>query len=380
MIPVEGAHLKVYAITDPGRVGKNNEDNYTVSAYQTSDSDPTPSLIAIIADGVGGHLAGEVASSYAVDTINRVVAESDASQPVETLETAFKQANQTIYAHSVNNPDYEGMSTTATCAWIIGRRLFLAAIGDSRIYLRRGDRIVQLSVDHTWVQEAIESGIITPEEARTHPNAHLIRRHLGSKQPAIPDFRIRLDREKSDAQAIANQGMLLGRGEHLILCSDGLTDLVSDEEIKEALVNYPLQEGAQSLVELANGRGGHDNVTIIAIQVPEEELIPPQPKARSGRVFVLIIIVGFLVLLAGGWLYWRYFWDAGSTSPTLTPSVTSNLSIPTVIPTAVPPTPVEITPEATVLGSPTTIPSPSLESATSIPATYTPWPTSTSPP
>lgn len=380
MIPIEGAHLRVYAVTHAGRVGKNNEDNHIVSAYQTSASDPTPSLIAIIADGVGGHRAGEVASSLAVDSINRIIADSDASTPVETLERAFIQANETIYTHSIQNSDYEGMSTTAACVWIIGRRLFLASIGDSRVYLLRNDEITQLTVDHTWVQEAIESGIITPEEARTHPNAHMIRRHLGSKQSAIPDFRIRLDREKSDSQAIANQGMLLGMGEQIILCSDGLTDLVSDEEIQEAYAKHSLQEGSQRLVELANRRGGHDNITIIAIQASEDELIPPQPKAGSRRLFVWIILVGIIVLLAGGWFYWAYFWEAGSPTPTLTPSVTSDLIIPTVVPTAAPPTQVQPTPQETLQESPTVIISPPTESSTPVPATYTPWPTSTKPP
>jgi protein phosphatase len=379
MIPVKGAHLQVYALTDSGRAGKNNEDNHIVSAYQTSETDPTPSLVAIVADGVGGHQAGEVASSLAVESINQVIAESDASKPVDTLERAFIKANESIYAHSIGDSGLEGMSTTASCAWIIGRRLFLASIGDSRIYLMRDDRITKLTVDHTWVQEAIESGIITPEEARTHPNAHMIRRHLGSKQPAIPDFRIRLDPEKSDAQAIANQGMLLGIGEHLILCSDGLTDLVSDEEIQETFIKYSLQEGTQKLIDLANRRGGHDNITIIAIQVSEAELIPPQPKPRSRRVFALIFLVVIIALLAGGWLYWVYLGGASSPSPTPTPSVTAELSIPTVIPTAAPPTQVD-TPEQTAQESPTVIPSPTMGSSTSIPATYTPWPTSTSPP
>lgn len=380
MIPVEGAHLRVFAITDAGRVGKNNEDNHIVSAYQTSESDPTPSLVAIIADGVGGHRAGEVASSLAVDSINGFIAESKADRPVEILERAFFQANETIYSHSIQNSDYEGMSTTAACVWIIGRRLFLASVGDSRIYLSRGGNIKQLTVDHTWVQEAIESGIITPEEAHNHPNVHMIRRHLGSKQPAIPDFRIRLDREKSDAQAIANQGMLLGVGEKIILCSDGLTDLVSDEEIQDAFARHSLQEGSRMLVELANRRGGHDNITIISIQVSEEELIPPQPKPRSRRLFVLIILVGIIVLLAGGWFYWAYFWETGSPSPTHTPSATLNLSIPTVIPTAAPPTQVQITPQETVQETPTGITSQPIESPTLVPATYTPWPTSTNPP
>ncbi|HJW90043.1 MAG TPA: PP2C family serine/threonine-protein phosphatase, partial [Anaerolineales bacterium] len=268
MIPVDRAHLLVAAITHPGMRRRENEDRYAVSAYQISHDDPTPSLLAVIADGVGGHRAGEVAAELAVEIVSQVVAAGDAGHPLSTLQDAFLQAGQAIYAQSMSDPDRQGMSTTCVCAWVIGDRLFISSVGDSRIYLERGSKIHRLTTDHTWVQEALDSGALTPEQARNHPNAHVIRRHLGSQAPVVPDLRLRLSQSETDAQAEANQGTPLLPGDNLLLCSDGLTDLVADGEILAALAKGDLQEAVQELVNLANARGGHDNLTLIGIQGP----------------------------------------------------------------------------------------------------------------
>ncbi|MES0360322.1 MAG: PP2C family serine/threonine-protein phosphatase [Anaerolineales bacterium] len=380
MIPLESAHLSVFAATHPGIGGKNNEDNYAVSAYQISESDPTPALIAIIADGVGGHQAGEIASSLAVETISQVIAESDADQPLVTLEQAFYQANEAIYSQSISDSEQVGMSTTAACAWVIGDRLYISSVGDSRIFLIREERIIQVTIDHTWVQEAIESGILTAEQARTHPNAHLIRRHLGSKQPALPDFRLHLNQEQSDKQAVANQGMHLEPGDQLLLCSDGLTDLVSNEEIRDVMGAYSLEGAIQELIDLANTRGGHDNITIIGIQVPENLIVSVLPKSRSRLILALGLFVVVLVIFAGVWLYRMYFWEETPPDMTLVPSVTVGLSLPTVIPTSIPPTLIQTAALPTEAASPSPISSPGSTLSTPVQATYTPWPTSTNVP
>jgi protein phosphatase len=377
MIPAESAHLPIYAVTDRGKSGKNNEDNYAVSAHILSESDPTPSIIAIIADGVGGHQAGEVASSLAVEMISQIIARSDANRPVAALEEAFSQTNQAIYSQATINPENAGMSTTAACAWVIGDQVYLASMGDSRIYLRRGENFIQLTVDHTWVQEAIESGILTPDQAKSHPNAHLIRRYLGSKQPAIPDFRLHLHPEDSDQQLIANQGMRLESGDYLFLCSDGLTDLVSDDEINAALGGQSLQNSLDGLIDLANKRGGHDNITIIGIQVPDEMAITSVPKTRNRTVIIVSLLVILAVAVLGGWIYRAYFWEDGSPTETLQPGIIIEISSPTFTLTALPTTQIPETPEVT----PEVSSSPNLPTVeTSIPSTYTPWPTSTSGP
>jgi protein phosphatase len=377
MIPAESAYLPIYAVTDRGKSGKNNEDNYAVSAHILSESDPTPSIIAIIADGVGGHQAGEVASSLAVEMISQIIARSDANRPVAALEEAFSQTNQAIYSQATINPENAGMSTTAACAWVIGDQVYLASMGDSRIYLRRGENFIQLTVDHTWVQEAIESGILTPDQAKSHPNAHLIRRYLGSKQPAIPDFRLHLHPEDSDQQLIANQGMRLESGDYLFLCSDGLTDLVSDDEINAALGGQSLQNSLDGLIDLANKRGGHDNITIIGIQVPDEMVITSVPKTRNRTVIIVSLLVILAVAVLGGWIYRAYFWEDGSPTETLQPGIIIEISSPTFTLTALPTTQIPETPEVT----PEVSSSPNLPTVeTSIPSTYTPWPTSTSGP
>ncbi len=380
MIPADNAHFPVFAATDPGASGKNNEDNYAVSAYVVSDSDPTPSIVAVVADGVGGHQAGEVASSIAVEVISQLIAESDAGHPLATLEGAFHRANQAIYSQATINPNNAGMSTTAACVWILGDQLYMASMGDSRIYLKRGDEFIQLSIDHTWVQEAIESGVLTRDQVRSHPNAHLIRRYLGSKQPAIPDFRINLPPDGSNGNTAANQGMNLDAGDTLLLCSDGLTDLVSDNEIQSALERYPLEEVLDHLIKLANSRGGHDNITIIGIQVPDDGLFVAAPEKRN-RFKVMLVIFSILVLaLLGAWIYRMYFWESESINPTLVPGGTVGISVPVITdpvvsPTLPPPT-AEFTPGDSLSPHPSDAPS----EDTPIPATYTPWPTSTGSP
>jgi protein phosphatase len=379
MIPVEKAHYPVSAVTDPGKSGKNNEDNFAISAYVLDDSDPTPSLVAVVADGVGGHQAGEVASSIAVEMISQLIAESDATHPLATLEGAFHRANQAIYSQATIDPSNAGMSTTAACAWIIGDQLYTASMGDSRIYLKRGDRITQLTVDHTWVQEAIESGLLTREQVRSHPNAHLIRRYLGSKQPAIPDFRMHLSPADQGGNTAANQGLVLEAGDYLLLCTDGLTDLVTDDEILSSIETFSGDEGIHQLIQLANSRGGHDNITIIGIQVPDDKLVIAAPKRRN-RLFSALVIISVVILIAlGAWFYTMYFQDEGGDSGTF-PTGTVGISAPTIteteISTTLPPPTEEFTPEVS--------PSPPLTDMpgedTPVPATYTPWPTSTTSP
>jgi protein phosphatase len=312
--------------------------------------------------------------------ISHNIAESDANQPLASLEEAFFQTNQAIYSQATTNPENAGMSTTAACVWLIGDRLYLASVGDSRIYLRRGDTFVQLTVDHTWVQEAIDSGVLTPEQARSHPNAHLIRRYLGAKQPAIPDFRLHLRPGESDQQAVKNQGMHLEPGDYLLLCSDGLTNLVSDDEINAVLGNRPLQTALDGLIELANKRGGHDNITIIGIQNPEEKVITSVPKTRNRLVIALVLIALLTVALMGGGIYRMYFWEGRSPTATFQPGSTTDIISPTISQTAVPTTQSPQTPQRTPGASPPPDTSVIPTSATSVPATYTPWPTSTTGP
>lgn len=269
MIRSSLAHLHVSALSHAGMSGKNNEDRYSVSSFQLGKDDPRPAVFAVIADGIGGHRAGEVAAELAVNYISQGVADSNARKPLNILENAIQEASQSIAAHSAGRNDEAGMGSTCACAWIIENKLYIASVGDSRIYLLRGKFIRQITTDHTWVQEAIEKGILTPDEARNHPNVHVIRRHLGGLQLPNVDFRLKLDDAESDEEAEANQGYELDAGDVVLLCSDGLTDLVWDDEILKMIRSKKdLKSAAEALVDLSNQRGGHDNITVILISMP----------------------------------------------------------------------------------------------------------------
>jgi serine/threonine protein phosphatase PrpC len=311
VIQVENAHLNIVSATHPGMRGKSNEDRFSITAYRSNTDDHTPSVLALLADGIGGHRAGEVAAQLAVENINKYIANSPINQPVQVLKQAFTHTNQLILNYSKGDQSLMGMGTTCVCAWVIGDQLYAASLGDSRLYLQRDAKLVCLTTDHTWVQEAIAKGSLSPGQVKGHPNAHIIRRFLGSKNMTEPDVRLRLEVHESDIQAEANQGLQLLPGDRLLLCSDGLTDLVMDEEILEVLRTQPLQSGPTWLINLANQRGGHDNITVIAMEYPQPAHItrplrvlpvrnsPHKPKVQNtaaSRWMVVLLILAILLM------------------------------------------------------------------------------------
>ena len=273
MIPSNQNHLDTSSITDPGSRGRLNEDSYQITSFTISDNDDTPVLLTVVADGIGGHKAGEIASRIAVETIVNAVAESDMSDPQWILKSALLEANHSITSEAAEDDERKGMGSTVACALIIDTALYIATLGDSRIYLIRDNIIRQLNIDHTWVQEALDVGVINSEEARSHPRRHLIRSYLGSSDPIKPDLRLYLADNENLEQAKANQGLPLLPMDQILLCSDGLSDLVADEEILDILQGGGTHdEQLQKLVDLANLRGGHDNITVVLLQSPGDEL------------------------------------------------------------------------------------------------------------
>lgn len=364
MIRTARAHLNVEAQTHAGMTGKNNEDRYAVASFVLDKKDRTPVLFAVLSDGIGGHRAGEVAAELAVNHIMQVVAQSDGKYVRETIGEAVNEASEAIAAHSDSDKNLKGMGATCATAWIVGDSLHTAYVGDSRIYLMRGGRIQQLTVDHTWVQEAIDRGVLTPEAARQHPNVHVIRRYLGSPTPPDPDFRLKLFDDEGDQNAEHNQGLQLLPNDILLLCSDGLTDLVWNDEILELVRSKPnLKEASRALVELANSRGGHDNTTVILISVPSDfKLIGRKnmnwlPWVIGGLVGIFLVFAAASVLALGLWQW--------SIDPTATPTLTQ-----TSTQTASP------APTATARVTMPALPTLSLPIA----PTYTPWPTNTGTP
>ncbi|MBI3160747.1 MAG: serine/threonine-protein phosphatase [Chloroflexi bacterium] len=327
MIPTRNAHLRVAAGSDPGRTGKNNEDQFSVSAFQMSDRDDTPVVFALVCDGIGGHRAGEVAARLAVELISEAVARSDASQPGPIMESGLLRANQAILASAEGDDEKKGMGTTAICAWVIGDRLYTASVGNSRLYLLREGALRQLNWDHTWVQEAVDAGALTPELARKHPNANIIRRYLGSRRPLEVDFRLRVKDGESEKHQIANQGLRLLPGDRLILCSDGLNDMVEDAEIQSLGNDANLAKARQSLIERANEQGGKDNITVVILEVPGGTREKKRKQKDRARKLSLGCLITSIVLLAASAAF--YYWGlpllrpSATATPTLEPTIPS---------------------------------------------------------
>ncbi len=303
MIRTDRPHLVVAAQSHPGETGKNNEDAFSVTSY-VLDGGKVASLLAVVADGIGGHQAGEVAARLAVEALVQRVGAFSGRDPLKVLRAAVIEAGRAIQRAASSSPDQEGMGSTIAVAWEIGGRLYTVSIGDSRVYLLRGEALRRLTTDHTWVQEALDHGIIAPEEVKDHPHAHVLRRHLGGAKEPQPDFRLRLRADESDARALANQGMALRAGDRFLVCSAGLPDLVADEEIQAILGNQEPAAATQAFIDLARARGGHDNITVICGRIP-----PPRREASAAPRLLLMLVLLLLLVAAGSLaLWWLGFW------------------------------------------------------------------------
>lgn len=277
--------------TDAGRSGKNNEDDYAVfeGRYQPADGAAAQTAqIAVVADGIGGSVSGEVASRTAIETM----VESLTSKPIQnvsaSLEYAIRAANREIFVKSQESPEMRGMGTTVVAAVIIGDQLHLAHAGDSRAYLIRGGQIYLLTLDHSWAQEAIDAGYLTIEKAQHHPNKNVIKRFLGpldhvDVDPTIID----VDNRQGSVLLPANRAMAannrlqLRPNDTLLLCSDGLTDVVPEPVILNTIAQHTPQQAATELIRLANAGGGPDNITVVMVHLPGGT-----PKAAPSSVFV----------------------------------------------------------------------------------------------
>ena len=206
---------------------------------------------------------------------------------LRSLKSAIDTASEAIAARSASKDDQQGMGATCVCALVVEDKLYTGYVGDSRIYLVRDEKIQRLTVDHSWVQEAIEKGIITPDEARNHPNVHVIRRHLGSVELPGVDFRLYLKPGESADDATKNQGTRLRSGDVLLLCTDGLTDMIWDDEILHVIITRSnLKSMAEDLVDKANERGGHDNITVVLLGMPKENVTPlPRKQGFIEKLF-----------------------------------------------------------------------------------------------
>jgi len=369
MTDSEQTHLQIQAASHEGMRGKQNEDRFAVTPFLTGGTEQIPSVLAVVCDGIGGHRAGEVAAEMGISIITKDITTGDSDQPLKTMEQAIIRASDAIYKASQADLGRSGMGATCACTWVIGDRLYTANLGDSRIYLLRGSHLVQLTTDHTWVQEALDAGLISDKDLVDHPNAHVIRRYLGSLKAPEPDFRMWVFDEESVEEALSNQGLILQPGDMLMLCSDGLTDLVSDVEIRKVLQDSPLTQAPDTLIDIANQRGGHDNITVVVLKVPKKR------KKAAGKIRKRRLLIGCLVVFAiisivitglilGTRLRRERLDEVITPSPTLTLTLTEEVPSAAVSRTSSPSFSLSATPE------------PTAESISPL-VSRTPWPTNT---
>ena len=256
-----------YGLTDTGRVRIGNEDAWA--------ADPAQGLY-IVADGMGGHNAGEIAAQLVVDTLPKLVRKrigSDGAAPRTTqalarrLRSAVARLNREVYAHSMSEPGLQGMGATVVLAMIRGGEAVVVHMGDSRAYLLRDGRLKLLTKDHSVVQALIDMGEITEEEAATHPERNRITASVGMPGDATPDSR----------------RVPLRNGDRLLLCSDGLANMVPDAGIGRILGSPRSPEMVcQDLIDAANVAGGHDNITVVVLDVQAPDEAKEPADAESG--------------------------------------------------------------------------------------------------
>jgi len=249
--------IEAYAVTDTGPVRENNEDAWLVDVE---------GAVFVVADGMGGHAAGEIASGIAIDTVRdvllgmdpdetrlQVIVDDPAEALLERLRYCMNQASVRIRAAVESQPAYRRMGTTLVLLAIEDNLAHFAHVGDSRAYLFRGDRLQLLTRDHTVVQQEMDAGRLTPELARIVPHKNILTRSVGAQGPVEPD----------------TSSHPVRAGDLFVLCSDGLTDPLEDSEIAGFCRNTHVEDLAQVLMEEALRKGGEDNVTIVVVLVSE---------------------------------------------------------------------------------------------------------------
>ncbi len=244
--------MRSYSLTDTGRVRSINEDYAFVSERPIGK---LPNLF-VVADGMGGHNAGERASSYAVEVLLNNIRKSKERNPIKVLRYAMEYANDSVYQEAMTKEGCRGMGTTMVAATILKDTLYIANVGDSRLYVI-GKGIRQITRDHSLVEEMVRMGKLTEEEGRNHPDKNIITRAVGVKETVAVDC----FEEK------------IGTRDVILLCSDGLTNMVSDEQIQQIIkTEKNLQKAAELLVETANRNGGRDNITVLLISRKSNEV------------------------------------------------------------------------------------------------------------
>ncbi len=236
-----------YAITDVGIKRKINQD----TVYATDSSIGNLPNLYIVADGMGGELAGDYASAKCVETVVDSITKSNESEPVKILEQAIQTANQVINEESVLDPKKNGMGTTLVIATALEGHLYVANVGDSRLYVANSKKLLQITKDHSVVAELVRTGELDEDDARTDRRKNMITRAIGAEKKIVPDY----------------FDVLIKGGERILLCSDGLTNMIEDKDIYSIIVSEgSLQDRAERLIQTANDNGGKDNISVVIIE------------------------------------------------------------------------------------------------------------------
>lgn len=244
--------MKTFSITDVGMYREMNQDSFYTSEMPVGN---LPNLF-IVADGMGGHNAGEYASRHTVDVVVEMVQNSAHRKPALILEEAIKAANEELIQKAEEDASMKGMGTTIVAVTIADRRIYVANVGDSRLYIVNNG-ITQITRDHSYVEEMVRRGEMDKETAREHPDKNIITRAVG----AIKE--IEIDFFEADIQM----------EDEILLCSDGLTNMVEDEDIRRIIKGQrDTAEKAEKLVETANQNGGKDNITVVVIEPFSEDV------------------------------------------------------------------------------------------------------------
>lgn len=245
--------MKSYSITDVGQKRTVNQDFVFTSETPVGN---LPNLF-VVADGMGGHKAGDFASSYAVEILLSTIREDENSNPVKIIRAAIENANTQLLREASDNEAMSGMGTTMVLVTIVGHYAYVANVGDSRLYLIDENKISQITKDHSLVEEMVRMGEISRDDARNHPDKNIITRALGAGRDVDVDF----------------FDIRLTPGDILLLCSDGLSNMVPDEDIRQViLTSETLEETGRRLVSMANDNGGRDNIAVVLVEPETKEV------------------------------------------------------------------------------------------------------------
>ena len=264
-----GPHVELTmgAKTDLGRVRENNEDKFDWAEPDDAATLDTRGRLYAVADGMGGHAAGQISSELALKTLFRSYYAGMTGRADQALLEGIHAANALVTETAARIPGRSGMGTTLSCVVVIGDRAIIGQVGDSRIYRLRGGKIAQITDDHSWVGEQVRSGVLTLDQALASPYRNVVTSCIGIGA----DLRVDHD------------SFRLEPGDRLLLCSDGLSNVVSDDEMAEELASRSPSMAAWRLIDLANDRGGPDNITCMILKVEGYPKIEGGERAPSGE-------------------------------------------------------------------------------------------------